>query len=786
MAFGGELLTQDGESREKLAPALAQSLRNGAADAELPSIRGLTWVAVRVEAHDTLHYGADLELLPPLSELATVRLVAEGVRALHERGRVHGDLRPDTVRAGAHGAALVVPPSRVDATELLARRLAAGAVKPQELAFVAPELANGEAATAASDVYSLAALALFAATGRAPLGRVSDLGSLPPDIIHAALSQDPAARPTLAQLIAALEQPERASRRAPSLLTVVLALAGAFVFSGVLALALRHWEDAGAPLRLLALLAFTALTAAAGAGVKKLGFERSGSALQLLALELTWADAYYVLAIAGAERSYAAWALASASVGVIHCFVAARRRSLWVGALAALALSVALFSFGALLTSTLGTTAMLYALIATAIYAVLAGLGAQLGGRSLALPFLAGAGLWLVVACALSLLVFEEQSGGRAVLALALPYVVAPAAVFAARRLSSPYAAVVRGTGYGILLLAPALDLAVAWSEAAAIALVVVYALLHLGLLRHRGWARLSAALLGLSALVAAFSAGSRFASSSPSEAGFWLGLLVPYGAAVVLIASAWRARQHGATAAAGISEGGAAVLLAVAPSVHALLRYSSPYGAWLCITLGAGILVLARRLRVAPGWQWVAIVNLVLAPVLLVLWASLGHGGDELFVVAFDPGATVEWTRTRASYVATVLAAAAVLGRLAFTERPRGEARALEAATMVTFFFPVVVLSFSVLGDDLFYAALSLIGGGALLALGVFGRRALLAVGSAVALFLILSVQYFAKLSSAVPWSALALGFGLALFALGVLYEKKLKGLLPELGRWH
>ncbi len=47
------------------------------------------------------------------------------------------------------------------------------------------------------------------------------------------------------------------------------------------------------------------------------------------------------------------------------------------------------------------------------------------------------------------------------------------------------------------------------------------------------------------------------------------------------------------------------------------------------------------------------------------------------------------------------------------------------------------------------------------------------------------LAIQYFAKLWDLFPASLLVLVFGLLLLAVGVLYERRLKHLLPGLRDW-
>jgi hypothetical protein len=62
---------------------------------------------------------------------------------------------------------------------------------------------------------------------------------------------------------------------------------------------------------------------------------------------------------------------------------------------------------------------------------------------------------------------------------------------------------------------------------------------------------------------------------------------------------------------------------------------------------------------------------------------------------------------------------------------------------------------------------------------------RLALALTSAAVMVLVLSVQYFAKLKSALHWGVLAVGFGILVLLAAALYERKLKQLLPDYSRW-
>ena len=152
--------------------------------------------------------------LPPEAVLSLAAGLAEGLQAIHRAGLVHRDLKPSNVLLASDG------PRVIDfgiswAGEGL-RLTDAGAVVGSP-GFVSPEQARGREVVPASDVFSLGAVLVYAATGDGPFGdgptqalmyRVvhepPDLSGLPPSLRHlieACLEKEPGFRPTVEQLL---------------------------------------------------------------------------------------------------------------------------------------------------------------------------------------------------------------------------------------------------------------------------------------------------------------------------------------------------------------------------------------------------------------------------------------------------------------------------------------------------------------------------------------------------------------------------------------------------------
>ena len=151
---------------------------------------------------------------------------AEALESIHGAGLVHRDLKPSNVLVSPDGPR-VIDFGVARAAERIQLTVTQGAVGTP--AYMAPEQARDtRQATMASDVFSLGATMLFAATGHAPyqgetvmdvLVRLAteapDLSGLPDDladIVRACLHRDPRGRPdpaaVLAQMAASLGVPD--------------------------------------------------------------------------------------------------------------------------------------------------------------------------------------------------------------------------------------------------------------------------------------------------------------------------------------------------------------------------------------------------------------------------------------------------------------------------------------------------------------------------------------------------------------------------------------------------
>jgi hypothetical protein len=253
-----------------------------------------------------------------------------------------------------------------------------------------------------------------------------------------------------------------------------------------------------------------------------------------------------------------------------------------------------------------------------------------------------------------------------------------------------------------------------------------------------------------------------------------WTYLLLALGvAAAVRLAAPWSALASLAVA----------LVLAVAPSVMAVPP-DQPR-AYLFLAVLVGLVGVAAALAWPPlgrdrarqgGLVTAAVAAAMGGPTGLFLLRGLDRDGLDLLA---SPDAIL--------LVMLVVASAALVGvSLALGKRAPHKAlhRLVELGALGPLFGAFTIAS-AERDKDLFYPGLVLVLGVAALALGARTRRAALVVLAAGALLVELTIEYFARLWDVFPASVLVLVFGLALLAGGVVYERTLKRLVPELKSW-
>jgi hypothetical protein len=814
--YGGSVMRQDGRTRESVASDVALLLARGGAEeprealttsqfaeeaalavppAPLESTpRGPLAIAVHSNGHE-LEYDADLGHCERLTLggsaaewLQMLSSVAEFVAILHTSGRAHGDLRVGMLLRREHETLVIVPPAGLDAPALLAARLRAGA-HPTEVAYAAPEVAHGSPATPASDVYSLAALAFAAIGGRAPLALVdarsvfTHFGDDVAEALIAALDPLPEERPSAAALARTLRawvallrasgaETVAARPESASILAAVLMVGAVAVFTGILGLAVTRWGQVGANTRLLLFNAFTLAIFGAGAALLRFGNRRTGVGLCVLAGQLLWADAWLLLAIAGFEQSYAAWAIVGALIGAFQCGVAARMGWVLMGGFGALAFTVSAVTLGLLLPIGRGQGPPVFAaLIALALFSAELYLSRW---RAATLPLSIASGFWIAASAALSLV---PLAAGE-LTALAWPYLLAAASAGLAIRLRDR-ASVLRFFAISLLLAAP---------TAQALVLVDRGYTVHIAALASLGIAAVSARIssggwpMALSLPAAAWTTASAITGMNASNAWPWIWVYVLL--ALVGLAAHFAKRAQ-ARLAAGVLGFTALGMLVLAPSVQALVFRDQIAVVAVVSLLGLAVVGYALRLGLpAQGERAATLVGLTAAiasPAVLTLFACMGHAASELDQRARFGGGD-RWV-----YLGSCALVSVLLLAVAIASKPRGRAhrQAVEIGAVGVGAGIPFVLSLAVARDDLFYSSMALLLGGAALAVALVYRRLLLAMASAGLMLLVLSVQYFAKLGATLHWGLLAVGFGLVVLCAATLYERKLKQLLPGWQRW-
>ncbi|MFJ8198836.1 protein kinase [Streptomyces sp. NPDC096152] len=180
------------------------------------------WVATGYVAGPTLQQvvGHDHGALPERSVRILAAGLANALKDIHAAGLIHRDLKPSNVLVTIDGPRVIdfgIARALETVTDGGLTRTGALVGSP---GFMAPEQVRGERITSACDVFCLGSVLAYAATGALPFGggdsgvhalmfRIAeqepDLTRVPEgiaDLVRACLKKDPAARPTLDQILA--------------------------------------------------------------------------------------------------------------------------------------------------------------------------------------------------------------------------------------------------------------------------------------------------------------------------------------------------------------------------------------------------------------------------------------------------------------------------------------------------------------------------------------------------------------------------------------------------------
>ncbi|MZD22143.1 MULTISPECIES: serine/threonine-protein kinase [Streptomyces] len=182
---------------------------------------GIPWVATGYVAGPSLQtvVGRDHGALPERSVRILAAGLAHALEDIHAAGLIHRDLKPSNVLVTIDGPRVIdfgIARALETVTDGGLTRTGALVGSP---GFMAPEQVRGDRITPACDVFCLGSVLSYAATGNLPFGAANsgvhalmfriaeeepDLEGLPEglyDVVRECLRKDPAARPTLAQIL---------------------------------------------------------------------------------------------------------------------------------------------------------------------------------------------------------------------------------------------------------------------------------------------------------------------------------------------------------------------------------------------------------------------------------------------------------------------------------------------------------------------------------------------------------------------------------------------------------
>ncbi len=218
-------LAEDQEFRERFRREVAMARSVGgfwtAAVVDADTEADQPWLATEYVPGPTLHQAvADHGPLPEQTVLSLAAGLAEALTAIHRAELVHRDLKPANVLLGPDG------PRVIDFG--ISRALTSSAMTATGMffgtpGFFSPEQTVGDRVGPPSDVFSVGAVLVFAATGAGPFGddhtaamlyRVvhseADLTDVPDrlrPLLAACLTKEPEQRPTPAQILDEIGEP---------------------------------------------------------------------------------------------------------------------------------------------------------------------------------------------------------------------------------------------------------------------------------------------------------------------------------------------------------------------------------------------------------------------------------------------------------------------------------------------------------------------------------------------------------------------------------------------------
>lgn len=212
-------LAEDPQFRRRFAHEVAAARRVGGiytvqvVDAD--SDDDPPWLVTEYIAGPTLQNAVDDHgALTERSVAALGAGLAEGLRAIHGESVIHRDLKPGNVLLAADGPRIIDfgIARAMDATSMTTRTALVGTP-----GYMSPEQYRGQEIGTASDVFCLASVLVFAATGRRPFGdgpaealgyrvvaEAPDLTGVPASLlplISAGLEKDPDARPDVTEFL---------------------------------------------------------------------------------------------------------------------------------------------------------------------------------------------------------------------------------------------------------------------------------------------------------------------------------------------------------------------------------------------------------------------------------------------------------------------------------------------------------------------------------------------------------------------------------------------------------